>query len=172
MTQDETAIIIRILDGEQELYGLLIDRYKTGLYRHCFKFVRDEDWAEDIAQDAFIKAYTQLESYDSTHRFSTWLYKIATNIALQQLRRKRPLRLDEDGYERIVSTLPDTTQGAINAELHAAIDTLPQKQKKAIELHYLNGKSYAQIAEQMHTTTGSVKGWMSRAKRQLKEILS
>jgi RNA polymerase sigma-70 factor (ECF subfamily) len=172
MTQDETAIIIRILDGEQELYGLLIDRYKTGLYRHCFKLVHDEDWAEDIAQDAFIKAYTQLESYDNTHRFSTWLYKIATNIALQQLRRKRPLRLDEDGYERIVSTLPDTVQGAVNAELHTAIDMLPENHKAVIQLHYLQGKSYDQIAKQMHTTTGSVKGWMSRAKRQLKEILA
>ncbi len=151
---------------------MLIDRYKIGLYRHCFKFVHDEDWAEDIAQDAFIKAYTQLESYDNVHRFSTWLYKIATNIALQQLRRQQPLWLDKADYERIISTLPDTTQGAINDELRAAIDTLPQNQKTAIELYYLDGKKYEQIAKQMHTTTGSVKGWMSRAKHQLKEILS
>ncbi len=172
MKQDEKAIIIRILDGEERLYGVLIDRYKEGLYRHCFKFVRDEDAAEDIAQEAFIKAYVRLATFDNVHAFSTWLYKIATNIALDQLRKKRPLPLDEQAIDFLVSELPRTELAAIHAELYEAIEKLPDKHKKAVKLHYFEGLQYQQIAQRMDTTTGSVKGWMNRAKTQLKEMLS
>jgi len=90
MEQDEHELITRILDGDEQAYGLLIDRYKEGPYRHCFRFMRDEDAAEDIAQATFIRAYLKLQEFDHIHAFSTWLYKIATNIALAEVRRKRP----------------------------------------------------------------------------------
>jgi RNA polymerase sigma-70 factor, ECF subfamily len=170
MTQDEKAIIIRTLDGDERAYALLIDRYKEGLYRHCFKFVRDEDWAEDIAQETFIKAYIRLELYDSTYRFSTWLYKIATNIALQEIRKKRPVPLDDD--MQLISTLADTDQTAKDNELHFAVDQLSDNYKAVVVMHYWEGKTYEQIAVAMNTTTGSVKGWMSRAKQELRRTLS
>ncbi len=170
MKQDETAMIIRIQHGEEQLYGTLIDRYKEGLYRHCFKYVRDEDWAEDITQEAFIKAYVQLDSFNTNYRFSTWLYKIATNIALQELRKKRPVPLTDD--MQIISTLAATDQCAKDTELHVAVNKLPEKQRAVISKHYLEGKNYAQIAQEMGSTTGSVKGWMSRAKQGLRRMLS
>lgn len=170
MKQNEPALIARILNGEGELYGQLIDRHKNGLYRHCFQFVRDEDWAADICQEAFIKAYLHLESYNANYRFSTWLYKIATNQALQELRKKRPQLLDE-AFE-IVSTKPGADQLAKDSELWQAVDKLPPKQRTAVMLHYKHGKSYAEIADDMHSTPGSIKGWMSRAKYSLKRMLS
>lgn len=170
MEQDEKAIIIRILDGEEELYGILITRYKEGLYRHCFKLVHDEDWAEDIAQETFIKAYLHLETYNPTYRFSTWLYKIATHHALQELRKKRPVPLDEE--MQLISTLPATDQGARDEEIHRAVSQLSANHQAVVEMYYWEGKSYTQIADHMHTSTGSVKGWMSRAKRELRRILS
>lgn len=172
MRQDEQAAIDRILGGDEAAYGLLIDRHKEGLYRHCFRFVQDEDQAEDIAQEAFIQAYIQLEKFDRAYRFSTWLYKIATNIALQELRRRRPDRLTDDQLEHIVSSLPDVAQAASHEELYKAIAALPIKQQKALTLHYWQGKKYREIARELKTTTGTVKGWMYRAKQQLKEILS
>lgn len=172
MKQDEHAIIIKILDGDEQLYGVLIDRYKEGLYRHCFRFVRDEDRAEDIAQETFIKAYMKLVDFDGVHAFSTWLYKIATNIALSELRRKRPLALDDEMIQLIITEVPRTEKSAIYQELHQAIEKLPAKHRTAVKLHYFQGKKYEQIAREMNTTTGSVKGWMSRAKQQLKEMLS
>jgi RNA polymerase sigma-70 factor, ECF subfamily len=170
MTQDEKAIIIRILDGDEQAYAMLIDRYKEGLYRHCFRFVRDEDWAEDITQETFIKAYARLETYDSTYRFSTWLYKIATNMALQEIRKKRPLPLDDD--MQLISTLADTDQMAKDNELHFAVNQLSDNHKMVVVMHYWEGKTYEQIAVVMNTTTGSVKGWMSRAKQELRRTLS
>ena len=172
MKQDEQRIIIRILDGDEQAYGLLIDRYKEGLYRHCFRFMHDEDRAEDIAQEAFIKAYLELEKFDRTHAFSTWLYKIAANIALSALRRKQPHLLDDTILELLPSEQHSTEQFALYRELYAAIDKLPAKQKTAVELHYFKGKKYEQIAQEMNTTAGTIKGWMSRAKQQLKEMLS
>ena len=170
MKQDEHAIIIRILDGEEYLYGILIDRYKIGLYHHCFKFVHDEDWAEDITQEAFIKAYVNLEKYKSAYSFSTWLYKIATNIALQEIRKQRPFPLDEE--IQIISTLAQTDQLAINNELHRAVGALTNNHRLVITKYFWQGKSYKDIAKEMNTSIGNVKGWMSRAKKQLKEILS
>lgn len=172
MKQDEHVIITNILNGDEQLYGLLIDRYKEGLYRHCFRFVRDENRAEDIAQETFIKAYMKLADFDRVHAFSTWLYKIATNIALSELRKKWPLTLDDDMVNLIISEMPGTEKSAMYQELHQAIEKLPDKHRTAVKLHYFQGKKYEQIAREMNTTTGSVKGWMSRAKQQLKEMLS
>jgi RNA polymerase sigma factor (sigma-70 family) len=172
MKQDEKAIINRVLNGDERAYAILIDRYKEGLYRHCFYFVRDEDGAEDIAQEAFIKAYVSLVEYDQVHAFSTWLYKIATNIALSELRRKRPLPLDESAIDLLVSELPRTELAAIHVELYEAIEKLPGNHKQVVKLHYFQGMSYERIAKTMNTTTGSVKGWMNRARTQLKEMLS
>jgi RNA polymerase sigma-70 factor, ECF subfamily len=172
MKQDELTIINRILNGEEEAYGLLIDRYKEGLYHHCFKFVRDEWRAEDLAQEAFIKAYVRLADFDRVHAFSTWLYKIATNLALSELHKKRPLALHEETLDLLVGTLPPTERSSIHAELHQAIEQLPANHKTTVKLYYFRGKPYAEIAREMNTTVGSVKVWMYRAKKQLKEMLS
>lgn len=172
MKQNEQEIIDRILDGEERAYAVLIDRYKEGLYRHCFKFVRNEATAEDLAQEAFIKAYVSLADFDKVHAFSTWLYKIATNLALSELRRKRPVTMDEATMNVLASDLPGAEQSAFYHELDQAINKLSDRHRTVVRLHYFKGKKYEEIAQQMHTTSGTVKGWMSRAKKQLKEMLS
>jgi RNA polymerase sigma-70 factor (ECF subfamily) len=172
MEQNEQELIAHILDGDEEAYATLIDRYKEGLYRHCFKFTRDEDEAEDVAHEAFIQAFVHLDRYNPQFRFSTWLYKIATNLALAHLRKRRDIRLDEDELDRIISDLPGADDLALYQELREAVDALPLKYRTVVSMHYWQGKSYSEIALQMSTSVGSVKGWMSRAKKQLKEVLS
>lgn len=171
MEQNEPALIRRIMDGDEAQYKLLIDRYKTGLYHHCFKFVRDEDIAEDLAQETFIQAYTHLDQYNAQYRFSTWLYKIATNIALQYLRKKRPDLIDDEALATFPSTLPSTDHLAKTNEINQAVARLPHKHQQVIRMRYWQGQSYAQIATELGTTTGAIKGWMRRAKQQLKEML-
>jgi RNA polymerase sigma-70 factor (ECF subfamily) len=172
MKQNEFELVARTLDGDEDAYATLVDRYKEGLYRHCFRFTRNEDEAEDIAQMAFIEAYVHLDRYDSRFRFSTWLYKIATNLALMQLRKRREIRASDEELDRIVSNLPSTDQPALARELHEAIDNLPIQHRTVVQMHYWQGKSYREIAMYMGTSEGSIKGWMSRAKKQLKEVLS
>lgn len=172
MKQDERALIAQILDGDEDAYMQLIDRYKQGLYHHCFKITHDEDVAEDIAHEAFIEAYTHLDRYNPAFRFSTWLYKIATNVALMYLRKRRDIRMDEDELDRVISDLPGAEELALYSELHDAVDELPEQYRTVVSMHYWQGKSYSEIAFRMGTSTGSVKGWMSRAKKELKEKLS
>lgn len=171
-TDNEQELIARIMGGESELFGELIDRYKTGLYYHCFAMLRSEDTAEDITQEAFIQAYRQLKKYNHAYRFSTWLYKIATHRALDYLRRKQPVRLEQDMLDGLVSTLPPTDRRVVHRELHEAVARLAPKYRTAISLHYWHGKSYEEIALIMNAPMGSVKGWLARAKQQLKEALS
>lgn len=172
MEQNESELIARIMNGDDEAYAALIDRYKQGLYRHCFRFVRNEDEAKDLAQTAFIEAFVHLDQFNPRYRFSTWLYKIATNVALMHLRKRRDIRMDEDEIDTVLSELPGTERFALYEELHSAVDSLPKQYRTVVSMHYWQGKSYAEIATHMGTSVGSVKGWMSRAKQQLKEILS
>jgi RNA polymerase sigma-70 factor (ECF subfamily) len=172
MKQNESELIAQILDGDEEAYAALINRYKEGLYRHCFRFVRDEDEAEDIAHEAFVEAFIHLDRYDPKFRFSTWLYKIATNLALMRLRKRRDVRMDEDELDRLISDLPGAEDLAYFSELHDAVDALPMQYRTVISMHYWQGKSYHEIASYMGTPMGTVKSWMSRAKKQLKEVLS
>ena len=78
MQTDEHELIAQSLAKDADAYGQLVDRYKNAIYRHCFALLRDEDAAEDIAQEAFIAGYYKLKMFDSKKRFSTWLFKIAT----------------------------------------------------------------------------------------------
>ena len=172
MKQDESVLILRILNGEPDEYSVLIDRYKEGLYRHCFKFVRDEDIAEDLTQEAFIQAFLQLKQYNASYRFSTWLYKIATNMALGHLRRYQPRLFEEGELEAIVSTLPPTDRRAVYSELRQALQQLPPNHRQTVELFYWRGMNYKQIARTLNTTTNTIRVWLYRAKKQLKEILS
>lgn len=172
MEHNDQLLIAQILDGNDEAYRELIDRYKNGLYYHCFQFVRDEDEAEDLAQQAFIEAFVHLDSYDSHYKFSTWLYKIATNLALMHIRKRRNALLGEEELDQVMSNLPGTEELALQRELHEAVDRLPLRYRTVVSMHYWQGKSYAEIASSMGTSVGSIKGWMSRAKRQLKEALS
>ena len=172
MKQNEQELIAQILDGDEEAFGTLIDRYKEGLYRHCFRFVHDEDDAEDIAHEAFIEAFIHLDRYDLKFRFSTWLYKIATNLALMRLRKRRDVRMDEDELDRVLSELPAAEDVVYFRELHDAVDGLPLQYRTVISMHYWQGKSYREIAVYMGASLGTVKSWMSRAKKQLKEVLS
>lgn len=172
MEQDEQGLIAQALDGDERAYEALINRYKNGLYRHCFRFVRDEDEAEDVAQEAFIEAFVHLDRFNPQFRFSTWLYKIATNLALMRLRKRRNVRMDEDELDCIMSDLPGAEDLAMQRELREAVDALPFNYRTVVAMHYWQGKSYSEIALHLGTSIGSIKGWMSRAKKQLKEVLS
>jgi len=88
--QDDTepGLIARSIDGNSEAYAELVNRYKNAVYYHCFAIVRDEDVAEDVAQETFISAYYSLKRYDNKYRLATWLFKIGTNKCLNHLKRK------------------------------------------------------------------------------------
>lgn len=173
MLADESELIARTLSGDQAAYGDIIDRYKHAMYRGAYRIVRDEDIAEDIAQESFIKAYAKLASYDTSKKFSTWLFKIVTNTALDYLRRsKSTAPLSEDLTARIVSVEPSPQTRAEYAELHEAVARLRPRYRAVISLHYWQGLKIDEVAYIMNKPQGTVKGWLHRAKRELEKELN
>jgi len=171
MSTDETELIVRILDGDGSEYRTLVDRYKQAIYRHCFYILRDEDDADDAAQEAFIRAYRHLKRFDpDLASFKTWLFTIGTRECLQMLRKRRALPLlNEDTLE---STLVPTDQTMRDQELRDAVLALSAKYRAVVMLYYWHGESYEAIATELHVPIGTVRGWLHRAKQQLKEALS
>lgn len=173
MHDDESELIAQSLRHDHEAYRLLVDRYKHALYRHCFAIVRDEDVAEDIAQQTFITAYYKLSSFDQSRRFSTWLFKIATNNALNWLKKaSKEVSMTDDVLASIPATDNATHEQALHDELHRAVRRLNPKYQAVISLYYWQGLSYQDISHAVGAPLGSVKGWMKRAKTQLRKELA
>jgi RNA polymerase sigma-70 factor (ECF subfamily) len=171
--KDEAELIAQSINGSHEAYAVLIDRYKNALYHHCFAIVRDEDAAEDIAQETFITAYYKLELYNPQYRLSTWLFKISTNKAINHLRKHaREVTADDELIANIASQEPGPLVHAQDAELHDAVQRLQPTYRAVISLYYWQGMTYEEIAQIMGSPKGSIKGWMSRAKLELRKELS
>ncbi len=169
----EQQIIQQILAGDSEQYGQLLERYQPGLVYHCFAMVHDYDTANDMAQEAGIKAFVQLKSYQPQYRFSTWLYKIATNCCLDYLKRRHNLSLDEVPELPSLAPLPqqiiEQTEEA--ERLHQAVARLPLNHQTVISLYYWHDRSYEEIADIMNVPLNTVRTWLRRAKQRLQEDL-
>jgi RNA polymerase sigma-70 factor, ECF subfamily len=170
----EEAELISAINNGIDRYGELVERYHVGLIIHCEQLVGDRDEAEDIAQEAFVKAYLQLKKFDPHRaRFSTWLYKIATNLALDYLRRnKRHVAVDD--VELLAETsMPTHLEDEEKDEVQKAVRGLdPPEYRQVIEAYYWNGKSYQEIADELHIPLNTLRTWVRRAKLQLREDLS
>ena len=172
---NEQAIISEVLDGNRDHYRLLVERYHRGLLQHLFNVLHDEQHAEDVAQEAFIQAYQKLSQYNPAYAFSTWLYKIADNMAYRQLKQSRPAADIDDIQEFIPDdklSLGDQTDKLFAAEsIRKAVDSLPYDYRKVVVLYYWDNCSYEDISEIVGRPIGTVRTWLFRAKEQLRKEL-
>ncbi len=171
---DEKDCIKRILSGNQDAYRELVDRYQAGLIIHCENILKSREEGEDVAQEAFIKAYDKLANFSSQKaHFSTWLYRIATNACIDILRRNRRKVHVKDIEVHLDAVLPRHIENEQIERIRTAISELePPKYAEIIKAYFWEGKSYQELAITHKTTTGTIGTWMSRAKHQLKEKLS
>jgi RNA polymerase sigma-70 factor (ECF subfamily) len=168
--KNEQEIIQAVIAGSDR-YEELVQRYHVGLIIHCERMVKDRDDAEDIAQEAFVKAYLQLSKYNSEKsRFSTWLYKIATNLALDYLR-KQKRKMNVDDVEVLAeATMPTYLEDEMRQTMRDAVKSLvPPEYRRVIEAYYWDGKSYQEIADAEGIPLNTTRTWIRRAKQQLKE---
>lgn len=169
----DQALIAAAQQGDAQAYSELIDRYKDALFRHCFWVVRNEDAAEDMAQETFIAAYYNLHSYNPRYRFATWLFKIGTNKCLNYLRaQSRTVQASDAVLAAIASSGQTPAQQAMDTELHAAVQRLSPRYQAVISLHYWQGLSYADTAMVMGAPINSVRVWLKRAKQQLRKEIA
>jgi RNA polymerase sigma-70 factor (ECF subfamily) len=171
--KDESELIAHSLNGNHTAYEVLVNRYKNAIFYHCFAILRDEDQAEDIAQETFITAYYKLRTYNPAYKLSTWLFKIATNKSLNLLKKnKRVIRGEDTMFDQIASHHPGPETQAEYTELHNAVNKLQTKHRVAVSLYYWQGLNYQEIAQVMASPVGSVRGWLNRAKHTLRKELS
>jgi len=171
---NEKDCIAKVRAGEANAYRELVERYQTSLIIHCENILKDRQEGEDVAQEAFIKAYQGLKNFSgSKGRFSTWLYRIATNICIDTLRKnKRKVHID-DIENHLDAVLPRHIENEEIEHLRKTIEELePPKYADIIKAYFWEGKSYQDLAETYETSTNTIGTWMSRAKSQLKEKLS
>ena len=166
--------VIRAVVAGADRYEELVTRYHVGLIIHCDNLIKDRDAAEDIAQEAFIKAYLDLNKYDPDKaQFSTWLYRIATNLAIDYLRKQKRRVTVEDIEAIAEATMPAYIEEEQKQEIRKAVlNLVPPKYRQVIEAYYWDGKSYQQIADEMQAELNTVRTWIRRAKLQLKDQLS
>lgn len=172
MQADEAELVARSLRHDTAAYAELVERYKNALYHHCYAIARDEDLAEDIAQETFITAYYKLSTFDTSRRLSTWLFKIATNKALRALKQRKNLVYNDDIIVELRSPQPEPIELAQHREVRHAVARLEPKYRTVISLYYWQGLGYAEIAQVMNKPEGSIKTWIRRAKLTLRKELS
>lgn len=171
---DEQEHISDTLAGDTSAYRHLVERYQTGLIIYCEQLVKDRQEAEDIAQETFIKAYEKLAEFDPDKaRFSTWLYRIAANKAIDHLRKSKH-KVEVPNVEELADA---ASQSTLNHDeilaIRTAVDNLePPIISEVIKAYYWQGKSYQAIASEFDIPINTVGTWMRRGKAQLKEILA
>lgn len=181
---DDEQLIAEALKGSQKAYTQLVEQHKKAIFHIINKIVRNDEAANDLVQETFMKAFSSLATYRSEYRFSTWLYKIAANASIDYLRKRRinALSLDRpmetrDGTVEIevpdYSFHPehDLIRKQQRISIEEAIDSLPKKYRDVIVYRHKDDKSYEEIADLLDIPVGTVKARIFRARELLKKKL-
>lgn len=183
--RDDRSLVRRTLDGDGAAFGDLVRAYSASLVTLALRIVRDGDEAEDVAQEAFIKAHDALRRYDAIYPFRVWLVRITYNTAIDHLRRRRggtlsldaPRRVggDEIEWELVDASAAGPDEGVAARDqremLDRAIGQLPPTLRAAIVLRHVEDLSYEEIASTLGIPLGTVKIRIHRGREALAKIL-
>jgi len=184
MPEDDSVLIGRVMAGDEVAFGVLARRYEAKLLVYVTQIVSVQEEARDLVQEAFIRVWRNLDQYDSRFRFSTWLFRIAHNLAIDHLRRRREPVIslergeDDEGDEMRIDPA-DVRRGPLgelaNRELAEAlrreIEKLQPSYRELVVLRHLVGLAYSEIAELKGLPLGTVKNKLFRAHSVLREAL-
>lgn len=174
--------------GKEAAYRELLRRYERPVFSLIYRMVRDRALAEDLAQDSFVKVLNALESYRPEYKFSSWVFKIANNVAIDQLRRRELDTLSLDGapnartrdeveatalqaVDRTETPLAELESRELGSHIEQAIARLRPEYRACILLRHVEGRSYEEIAEALDLPLGTVKTYIHRARHELREFL-
>ena len=176
--------IKQLKKGDQDAFADIVDFYKDKIYQLCYRMVGNAHEAEDIAQEAFIRAYINIHSYDLQRKFSTWLYRIATNLCIDRIRKKKPdyyLDAEVAGTEGLNMYSQVAADGLLpeeeveNIELQGEIQQqilkLPDKYRSVIVLKYIDELSLKEISEILGLPVNTVKTRIHRGREALRKQL-
>ena len=185
----DQEIVLLARAGRETAYRELIRRYERPIFALIFRMVRDRELAEDLSQETFIKALNAIESYRPEFKFSSWIFKIANNAAIDHLRRRELDTLSLDGSPH--AETPEAMQATalqIGARQESPLDTVEAKElggaielaigrlrpeyRSCILLRHVEGRAYEEIAEMLDLPLGTVKTYIHRARNELRQALA
>jgi RNA polymerase sigma-70 factor (ECF subfamily) len=177
--------MIQVRDGDEDCFGVLLDKHRNSLVHFLYRMVQDQPVSEELAQEVFLRIYKSRASYEPTAKFTTWMFRIATHLALNWLRDEKNARseerLDHDrGGELQRWELPDRKPSVEQRmvyqvrlqEIRDAIATLPEKQRAAVLMHKYQEMEYSQIALVLESSESAVKSLLFRAYETLRAKLA
>jgi RNA polymerase sigma-70 factor, ECF subfamily len=169
--QQDGLLAARVAAGEAAAFALLIQRHHARVHAHGWRILGEASRAEDIVQEVFLKLWTGKARYDASRgALLPWLLRITTNACLDARRALKPVVALTEAHE-VPDNRPDAHATAEAKALHAVLATLPQRQRAAIALFYLEGFSMNEVAEALGTNSKAVEGLLSRGKAALKQLL-
>lgn len=180
---EDDQLVKRAISGDQDAFKELMNKYQKPLYFHIVKMVKNNEQIEDIIQESFVKAFSNLNSYNTNYAFSTWLYRITTNHTIDHLRKKKlqttsinePIRSKDGEMQFQIVGNAETDRQIIRKErkkiVSDAIQNLPEKYREVIEMRHLEEMSYQEISEQLDLPLGTVKAHIFRAREMLYKAL-
>ena len=190
MARTDVQLMLDVKAGDEQSFALLLHRYRTPLVNFLYRMVRNREQAEDLAQEVFIRVYRARADYVPSAKFTTWLFRIATNLALNSVRDTRhqrmevsldaPVKVDsEDGDERpldVAEKNPNIeehlVQEAQRDMIRHAIDKLPEKQRAAVLLHKYQDLDYGEISKILSCSESALKSLLFRAYETLRVELA
>lgn len=174
----EQTWIHQARNGNQQAFAKLVDAYKGPVYNLTYRMLGNPADAEDAAQETFLRAYANLQSYDPARKFSSWLLAIASNHCIDQLRRRRIQWVsveDLPPWEPLQARTPDPEEMAVrradNQRIEELLQALPPDYRLVVVLRYWYDYSYQEIAEVTNSTVSAVKSRLHRARRSLADLL-
>ena len=175
--------------GREAAFRELLSRYERPVFSLVYRMVRDRATAEDLAQEAFIRAFNAIDSYNPAYRFSNWIFKIANNHTIDHLRRRKLNTVSIEGSPHATSAQEEERTSVVvesphenpaayvehrelGSQIERAIGRLRPEYRTVILLRYVEGYAYDEIAEVMEIPLGTVKTYLHRARGELKELLA
>lgn len=182
--ENENILLTKARNGDVQAFEELTSSYYTKAYNICYRMLNNTEDASEQAQETFIKAFKYIKDFKGDCSVSTWIYRIATNVCLDYLRKiknKKDISLEQNVFEdikikdRLVSNSPGPEKLAeVNAQrkaINEALLSMNEKNRLIILLRDFNGFSYEEIAEMLQTPVGTVKSRISRARAELRDLL-
>ncbi|MGI8787415.1 MAG: RNA polymerase sigma factor [Pyrinomonadaceae bacterium] len=173
--------------GDEPAFGEIMRRYRSPITNYIYRFLNDYEEAVDLAQETFVRVYFAIERYHTDYAFSTYIYRIATNLAISEIRRRKRRRLvsltglfqygaeseaqDFNPPDEKPTPDADLIESEQSKTIARAIATLPEKYRAPIVLRDVEGKSYEEVAQIMNLGLGTTKSRISRARKLLREKL-
>jgi RNA polymerase sigma-70 factor (ECF subfamily) len=181
----DAQLMLRVREGDEESFGVLLEKYRSPVIRFVYRMVQDQAIAEELGQEVFLRVYRSRATYEPTAKFTTWLFRIATHLALNWLRDGRSerghQRLDDEGdgempVREVADRRPSVEQRMVYQtrlqEVRDAIALLPEKQRAAVLMHKYEEMEYAQIAQVLECSESAVKSLVFRAYETLRARLA